>query len=233
VFRQDLSIKSCRARHSVYHHAVYHHLLLVSASSMNASARSSLLCPGQKTAFLRLRVFALGQRELPNSGGSGLDQTVHSLAEVKRAVESVRHNDEVMYLAVKKSRNSSASYIKDPGQYSQEIEEWFGRGSKYPVLNRYDAVRMIRTVRGERSSSAIGKGWASRTTSLGERLASKRSFSGSGALGQLGGISIDRRKIGLFQVWVFLQNLNLRQAGGKHVQNIPDGNPQTTDARLA
>lgn len=36
------------------------------------------------------------------------------------------HNDEVMYLAVKKNRNASASYIKDPGKYSKEIEEWFG-----------------------------------------------------------------------------------------------------------
>ena len=37
-----------------------------------------------------------------------------------------RHNDEVMYLAVKKNRNSSAAYLNDPGKYSKEIKEWFG-----------------------------------------------------------------------------------------------------------
>lgn len=96
--------------------------------------------------------------ELPHSGGSGLYQTVHSLAEVKRAVEQVSnpeieifiwknrtqvefesgvafpgdlswiylHGDEVMHLAVKKNRNSSESYLNEPGKYQKEVEEWFG-----------------------------------------------------------------------------------------------------------
>jgi hypothetical protein len=97
------------------------------------------------------------QIELPHSGGSGLYQTVHSVAEVKRYVEQVTnpeitiliwknrtkaqlesdvpfpddlkwvylHNDEVMYFAVTKNRNSSASYITDPGKYSDAIKQWF------------------------------------------------------------------------------------------------------------
>jgi hypothetical protein len=36
------------------------------------------------------------------------------------------HNDEFMYLTVRKNRNSSASYVNDPGKYSKEMEEWFG-----------------------------------------------------------------------------------------------------------
>lgn len=37
-----------------------------------------------------------------------------------------QHGDEVMYLAVKKNRNSSASYINEPGKYRKAIEDWFG-----------------------------------------------------------------------------------------------------------
>ena len=35
------------------------------------------------------------------------------------------HPEEVMYLAVKKNRNYTASYAKDPGKRQKEIEEWF------------------------------------------------------------------------------------------------------------
>ena len=35
------------------------------------------------------------------------------------------HPDEVMYLAVKKNRNSSASYIDDPAKYKKEVDDWF------------------------------------------------------------------------------------------------------------
>ena len=35
------------------------------------------------------------------------------------------HPDEVMYLAVKKNRNSSASYIKNPAKYTKDVDDWF------------------------------------------------------------------------------------------------------------
>jgi hypothetical protein len=34
------------------------------------------------------------------------------------------HADEVMYLAVKKNRNSNAAYLSHPEKYKKQIEEW-------------------------------------------------------------------------------------------------------------
>ena len=35
------------------------------------------------------------------------------------------HADEVMYVAVRKNRNSSACYRDDPAKYKKEVEDWF------------------------------------------------------------------------------------------------------------
>ncbi len=37
------------------------------------------------------------------------------------------HPDEVMYLSVKKNRNFSPSYAKDPERYREFVEQWFQR----------------------------------------------------------------------------------------------------------
>ena len=49
---------------------------------------------------------------------------------------------------------------------------------------------------------------------------------------KLGSVSIDGGKIGLFQVWVVTQDLILGHTGGEHIENVPAGYAQVTDARL-
>ena len=66
--------------------------------------------------WLREKGELLLQIELPRSGGSGLSQTVHSLAEIKRAVEQVS-NPEVEILIWKNRTQgefeSSDSFFDD------------------------------------------------------------------------------------------------------------------------